>query len=107
MEQLTLFKDDLFLDASLLEHCMLLQEELEKFFDIRLRKSGFRVLAFHVKDKEKFIARIGGNIFFCQLQNKRIEYIKSFHGNGDKLYKWVSYLNRNNEHVDLMNLKCY
>ncbi|EIJ79138.1 hypothetical protein PB1_16314 [Bacillus methanolicus PB1] len=103
--QLELFKE--VLEDLEIEHCLCLQEMIQKHFGHRKPQRDFRITAYHIKDKKKFIARIGGSLFFCELTgNKKfpISYARKFHGGGDNLYKWIEYIDRFNNRVDLLNL---
>lgn len=108
MEQLALFEDDKYqLSESHFSHCMTIQEAIEKHFKINMRVSSFRIVAFHLKDKSKFIARIAGSFYFCELVGEKINWPRSYHGNGDQLYRWIQWVEgENNQKVDLLMLWC-
>lgn len=108
MEQLALFADDKYqLSESHFNHCMELQEDLEKHFKINMRVSSYRIVAFHLKDKSKFIARIAGSFYFCELVGEKVKWTRSYHGNGDQLYRWIQWVEgKNNQEVDLLLLWC-
>lgn len=108
MEQLALFVDDKYqLLESDFNHCMALQEVLEKHFKINMRVSSYRVVAYHTKDKSKFIARIAGSFYFCELIGQKIKWPRSYHGNGDLQYRWVEWVEgADNQTVDLLLLWC-
>ncbi|SET76388.1 hypothetical protein SAMN05216389_1263 [Oceanobacillus limi] len=90
-----------------LKHCWSIQEKIEKHFKVTWRTSFYRIVAFHLKDKKKFIARIAGSFYFGELSEDRVKWQRSYHGKGDQLYKWISWVEGdNNMEVDLLLMWC-
>lgn len=109
MEQQTLFKENKYLlDKAEIKHCMKLQEKIENYFKINMRKNSFRIVAFHLSDNKKFIARIAGELYFCEMYNdKKIKWQRAYNGKGCQHYKWVEWVEgENNTKVDLLSMWC-